>query len=221
MDLNLIGSIIALAGGLIAFLYGLYRSMNGVGALYFRILTFAVGCFTLGRLYEILYTICFGELTALVHLGQLGTLTMSIFMMTASRGTLDYMLDDRRREMRKYRLIPIIFPVVFIGVGVCIHLVGNEDSARHLIAGVIAIVMMITVYFEGKHLIFPDEGLEFAASMRITNASSLVFNFVAYAMLSAFIADTPVVYLMMGVISAICSVTLIISADKGVKKWQA
>lgn len=221
MDLKLIGQIIAMAGGLIALIYGLYRSMNGVGSLYFRILTFAVGCFTLGRLYEILYVLCVGELTALAHIGQLGTVTMSLFMMTASRGTLDSMLDDRRKELRKYRVIPLLFSAVFCGFGVWLMLVGDKDPVKLVISGTVALVMMVTVYFEGKHLIFPDEGLEFAASMRMTNTSSLIFNFAAYAMLSPFIEGIPAVYFSLGIISAVCAVTIILSADKGVKKWQA
>ena len=221
MDLNFWGAIAALAGGLIALVYGLYRSMNGVGALYFRILTFAIGCFTLGRLYEVLYVLCVGELTALAHVGQLGTVTMSLFMMTASRGTLDSMLDDRRPELRKYRLIPVLFPLVFAGVALWLTLVGNHDSAGLMISGVVALVMMVTVYFEGKHLLFPDEGLAFAASMRVPNASSLIFNFAAYAMLSTYIAGLPAVYFSLGLITAVCAVLIILSADKGVKRWQA
>ena len=220
MNLASLGSVMALAGGLFAFCYGLYRSMNGVGALYFRILTFAVGCFTLGRLYEVLYMICVGELTAPAHIGQLGTVTMSLFLMTANRGTLDDMLDDRRKELRKYRIIPILFPVLFACVAIPISCIGHGGFVWHLISGIVGIVMMITVYFEGKHLLFPDEGLMFAESTRLTNAAGLVFNLVAYVMLSPFAAGTPALYFALGIVSAVCVILMICSADRGVKRWQ-
>ncbi len=221
MDLNLMGSIVAMVGGLIALIYGLYRSMNGVGALYFRILTFAVGCFALGRMYEVLYVLCVGKMTELANLGQLGTVTMSLFMMTANRGSLDYMLDDRRKELRKYRLIPLVFPLLFACFGLWLILSGCKDSTGTMISGFVALVMMVTVYFEGKHLIFPDEGLNFAASMRITNASSMVFNFAAFAMLSMDVKSLSAVYFSLGVVVAIISIVIIVSADKGVRRWQA
>ena len=221
MDMNLIGSIVAMAGGLIALIYGLYRSMNGVGALYFRILTFAVGCFALGRMYEVLYVLCVGKMTELANLGQLGTVTMSLFMMTANRGSLDYMLDDRRKELRKYRLIPLVFPLLFACFGLWLILSGSKESTEILISGFVALVMMVTVYFEGKHLIFPDEGLHFAESMRITNASSMVFNFASFAMLSTNVASSPALYFSLGIVAAVFSVVIIVSADKGVRRWQA
>ena len=222
MYLQITGTVIALTGAVAAFIYGMTRSFRINSALYAQIMVFAAGCFMLGRLYETVCYITFGELPGRAHIGYNGTLGMVLFLLAGSRGRLDSLVDDGRKELRRYRLIPLAMSLamlIFMIAAVC----GGEQTKHYgqtavlVIAG---ILMMITMYYEFKHLIFPDEGLNFVNPIRGANISALILNLSAYGLLYAQMERVDLLYLIMAVIAAVSCVALVVTADKGVMAWK-
>ena len=214
------GSFIAMVGAIVALVYGLSsifrRKSKG---LFFQIMVLGVGAFALGRFYEVLCFTTQGILPERAHLGYMGTVDMAIFFLTASRGSMDDLLDDRREEFRKYRRSALIAPVCMAAVTACAILIGDKHLGQKVILALAGSVMMFSVYYECKHLMLPDEGLHFVENIRWTNLAAIVLNFSALGMLYTQMMRIQTVYLLLSVFSVIAAIVLIVTTEKGVRAW--
>ncbi len=222
MNLQLIGTSIALAGGLLALVYGLSHDFRTKRALYAQIMVFAVGCFMLSRLYEVVCILSFSALPGRAHVGYMGTVGMVLFLLAGSRGRMDDLIDDRRKELQRYRLLPLI-PSAAAGLMTVLSLLPGGTQGHYgqlAILVLVGVLMMVTVYYECKHLIFPDEGLNFVHPIRGANLSSILLNFSAFGLLYTQMAGYDTVYVILAVIAAASGIALVVTADKGVKAWR-
>ena len=217
--MQLYATAIVFACGIAVLIYGVIGILSGTRALYYQILTFAVGAFTLGRLYEILTFLTAGELPDRAHLGLMGTIGMAVFFLTASKGTMDAVIDDRRKELARYRLMGLIAPICMVCLVVPTVLIGEKRHGQIFILVLEGVIMLFSLYFEFKHLIFPDEGLEFAKNIRSANIFAIVLSFTSYIMLYTQMMNIDIVYTIACVIAGASAIGLIFSAKKGVASW--
>ena len=172
----------------------------------------------LSRVFQFLTFLTIGNLPSGFHVGTLGVVGGFLFFLSANYGQMDRLLDDGAPENRKYRIIPIIAPVVLGGIYASLFLIPAAAKQR-LIYCVMMAVMMFASYFNLKHFIFPDVEFGIIRSIRGYNLIALLL-----AVLSAgeivMLSLNAMIPLMI-VYVAICAVSVAIVPilERGAKKW--
>ena len=111
--------------------------------------------------------VCLGE-TEVFHLGMLGPVGCFVFLFSASFGQIDGLGDDRNPRMRRFRLIPLIFPTLYIGLYV-LDILSPVHLSVKIIHTFLLLLIAATVYYNFKHLIIPDVTYGIFKSMRKYN----------------------------------------------------
>lgn len=148
-------------------LWGLIYSHCVRMALFFKIVLFGEGCILLGELFTVAMYVCLGE-TEVFHLGMLGPVGCFVFLFSASFGQIDGLGDDRNPRMRRFRLIPLIFPTLYIGLYV-LDILSPVHLSVKIIHTFLLLLIAATVYYNFKHLIIPDVTYGIFKSMRKYN----------------------------------------------------
>ena len=90
------GVVVLLSIG--ALIYGLYMMITRKPPLYFQLSMAAVACLLLGYIFDICYYIVHGFLQEGYMIGYLGSIGSFLFLLTASVGYMDGILDDGTRR---------------------------------------------------------------------------------------------------------------------------
>ena len=102
---------------LAAAIWGAVISFGKRSALFLQIVACGLGCMALGNVFVFALQItaveeAFRSISGGFHIGLLGYFGLFAFLFSASFGQIDGLGDDRSQELRKYRLIALIAPVV-------------------------------------------------------------------------------------------------------------
>lgn len=198
-------------------LWGLIYSHRVRMALFFKIVLFGEGCILLGELFTVAMYVCLGE-TEVFHLGLLGPVGCFAFLFSASFGQIDGLGDDRNPRMRRFRLIPLIFPTLYIGLYV-LDILSPVNLSVKIIHTFLLLLIAATVYYSFKHLIIPDVTYGIFKSMRKYNLLVLCISalFTVRVLFSDYgmdMAENIIVLLLAAAFLLLLPITA-----KGVRKW--
>ena len=206
----------ALAGLLI----GLLSFFNKRQPLYSQLVTLAVGCAFLGRLYNIVVLICDGAIPRSFNTGVLATVGFFMFIFSANYGEIDSLCEKKLPGNRKYSFIALAAPVLLETEAVLIvAFSGGSLVLRLTYAGVLTFIML-AAYFNLKHLLIKDVKGGFVGSIRGYNLIALLLEllYAAEIVFDAFDMYKPksIVYLLMSV----CLVAIIPVLKKEISNWK-
>ena len=161
--------------------------------------------------------VCLGE-TEVFHLGMLGPVGCFVFLFSASFGQIDGLGDDRNPRMRRFRLIPLIFPTLYIGLYV-LDILSPVHLSVKIIHTFLLLLIAATVYYNFKHLIIPDVTYGIFKSMRKYNLLVLCISalFTVRVLFSDYginMAENIIVLLLAATFLLLLPITA-----KGVQKW--
>ena len=167
--MTLFSTLIIVFASAVAFFSGLTKILKHKGvALYYQLIVAAAGCLMLGKVYELTNIIIIGELPNTFHIGYLGAIACFLFLLSANYGQIDSLIDTRGSELRKYRVISMIAPVLLIIMGIF-----AIQHIELLEIKIITIVTILPIVFAArlslKHIIIPDPGDGFIKAIRPTN----------------------------------------------------
>ncbi len=186
--------------------------------LFYNIVMCGIGCMLLGELFYVVFTLCYGNADGQFHLGMLGTLGCFAFFLSASYGQIDGLGDNRKREYRKYRLIPLVYPALYIGLYVFVLLCGVGGAMAVFYA--FAFILMAAVsYYNLKHLIIPDVDFGIFTVMRRYNILVLVFCGLYTASVTLTAMGLERVSHITSLLLALDFLALPFITAKGVEKW--
>ena len=219
MKLTLLANIITCAGALVGFVYGAFRFFHPKAAVYTQMVTFACLVILFGRLYQIIRIVTVGELAERFHLGVLGMIGSILFLFAANFGVMDSLVDDGSKELRKYRLIPLAAPALVLAAWLAIFCFADDSIPTKIVTGVISVCVMLASYFNLKHLIIPDVAFGVIRSIRQYNLLALIYEFLCFAEMIAQIRNREIITLIVGILAGILLPFIILSVDRGGKKW--
>lgn len=157
------------------FLYLISKIYKKKVALYLKIYIAAIGCFSLGKLYEYVTIYSFGALPSGFNLKYVCIFGSYLFLTSANFGVMNHIMDDGSKELRKYRLISSIAPLcIIIFMVINIHLVANKTLK--IVYGLLALPIALSSYYSLKQLILPDMGFMFLKLVKPCNIISLVLS---------------------------------------------
>ena len=221
MNLFLIANIIACAGALGGFAYGAIRFFRPRAAIYPQMVTLACGVIAFGRLYQIIRIVTINDVLEHFHLGILATVGSLLFLFAANFGAIDSLVDDGSAALRKYRIIPLAAPAVVLIDYLTLFLFADQPTLTKVIAGIISVVVGAASYFNLKHLIIPDVDYGVVRCLRQYNLLALIYEFLCLADLIAQSREREFAAFLFGILIGIILPLIVISVDRGVKKWSA
>ena len=219
MELILIANIITCVGAFAGFLYGAVRFFRPRTAVYAQMITLASGCMAFGRLYQVIRIITIGDSFQRFHLGLLGVIGCLVFLFSANYGLMDGIADDGSEALRKYRIIPVSVSVVAAAVYLVFFLFTDLAVTIKIAAFFVAVFVIGASYFNLKHFIFPDVEYGVIRCLKTYNLLALVFEFLCLVEMIFLSRDLEILVLVTGILMGVILPAIVISVDRGIKKW--
>ena len=202
----------------ISFTYGAIRFFKKGKALYLQMIVGGIGCMMLSRAFQFITLLTCGSIPKGFHIGMLGMVGGFLFFLSANYGQMDKLLDDGARENRKYRLIPLLAPIVLAGIYASLFFIPVTADNR-AIYGVMTAIIMFASYFNLKHLIFPDVEFGIIRNIRGYNLIALLLALLCTCEILALALNLQIMLLILYAAICVVSVAIVPILEKGVKKW--
>lgn len=213
-----IGDLVVLLMSIAALVYGVKRLLSKKIALYFQLIIGAVGCHILGYCFDLCELLTKSSVTDGFNIGYLGNVGCFLFLITANFGCMDGIIDDGSSGIKKFRFIALIAPL-FVALLYIPNLFLDVTSARLIIYAAIWIAAMFCAYLNLKHVIIPDMGFGFVRAIRPFNISVLCFIALKLVYLTLRCYSDWILLVIAGVLLGASVISMIVMAERGVKKW--
>ena len=202
----------------VSFTYGVIRFFKKGKALYLQMIVGGLGCMMLGRLFQFVTLMTRGMLPEGFHIGALGIVGGFLFFLSANYGQMDKLLDDGARENRKFRLIPLLAPIVLAGLYASLFFI-PATAGNRTIYGVMTAVIMFASYFNLKHLIFPDVEFGIIRNIRGYNLIALLLALLCVCEIVVLALNLQILLWILYAAICVVSIAIVPILEKGVKKW--
>lgn len=219
MNLILIANIITCICALIGFIYGIIKFFKPKKAVYPQMITLAVGCMAFGRLYQVVRLLTGGEILNSFQLGLFGIIGSLMFLFSANYGAIDSLADDGSKEFTKYRIVSVAAPLVAAALYFIFIFAADTAKLTKIIYGIITVFVMLASYFHLKHLIFPDVDFGVINCLKPYNLLALIYSFICMAEMILLNANSEIGILLVGVVMGGLLIGIVISVERGIKKW--
>ena len=220
MKLYLIANIIGFVCALFGFIFGGIKFFRPRQALYAQMITLALGCNAFGRLFYIVRLLTGGFITGSVQLGFFGIVGSFMFFFSSNFGTLDSLLDDKSKEFKKFRLISLIAPAVFLAMYILFFLTADISTIWKILGAVLTIFAAMSAYYNLKHLIFPDVDFGVVKCLRPYNLLVLVYTLSVFVECIGLSRDNAVLTLICCIVTGVISTAMMPLIVRGLKKWR-
>jgi hypothetical protein len=179
----------------------------------------AMASHALGSIYHMCQTLTSDDFVEGFTPAYLGRIGFFLFIITASYGQLDRIVDDGSSKMRPARLIALIAPVCAMLLYIPNALMEDVPMATKVVYALVWLPAIISVYFNLKHAIVPDLDFGFIKAIKLYNIFVLLLSFSELLSLTTWNYYYPIPRAIASIVFGalcICSMTF---AKKGVKKW--
>lgn len=214
-----IAELFPLFATLFSFIYGLNKFFKKRKPLFLQSITMAMGCHALGSIYHLCQTLTNETIIEGFTPAYLGRIGFFLFLIAASYGQMDRIVDDGSKKIRPTRYIALIAPilaaVLFIPNATMIDLPIETKIAVSLVW----LPAMVAVYYNLKHSIIPNVDYGFVKAIKPYNILATCLGFAELLCLTAWNYFYNTQLIIFSVIFAILCVTTMIVAKKGVEKW--
>lgn len=214
-----ISLLIPLFTALFSFIYGLRHFFKKGKPLFLQSLTLAMGSHALGSVYQLcLSAVGHTTLDGFIptHLGRMG---FFLFLLTASYGQLDRIVDDRTPPMRPAQWIALVAPVCAALLYIPIWQAEGVSIETKMAYAVVWLPCVFSVYYNGKHAIIPDLDFNFIKAIRPYNLLAVCLSFAELICLITWQYLSAVAMAVAAcAFGALCLCT-VVAARKGVEKW--
>ena len=215
-----IAEILPLIAALVAFVYGITHFFEKGKPLCMQSITLAMASHALGSIYHLCQTVARG---ALVQEGftpaYLGRIGFFLFILTASYGQLDRIVDDGTPKMRRARILSLIAPALAVLLYIPNALIEDVAVGTKVTYGLVWIPAIACVYFNLKHAIIPDFDFGFVKAIKPYNVSVLLLSFSELLCLTAWDYYYPIPLAISAIVFSALCVCTIVCAKRGVEKW--
>ena len=221
MDLNtyLISNIITCVCALIGFVYGIVKFMKADVPAFAKMVTMAPGCMAFGGLYQIIRLWIVRDITGEFQLGYLAYIGSMLFLLSASWGQIDKAVDNKSKELKKYRLIPLIAPVAIAAAYAVIAALVEVSTLNKVTGSIVSVLAMLLGYISLKHLIFPADDSGLVGALKMYNILSLAYSLCCVAQMVALAMNSEILTLIVAIIVGAILLLIVPAVEKGVKKW--
>ena len=214
-----IAELVPLAATMFSLIYGLKHFFKKGKPLFLQSITMAMASHALGSVYHICQSLTSDDIVEGFTPAYLGRIGFFLFLLTASYGQLDRIVDDGSSKMRPARILALAAPVMAILLYIPNALIDDVTIATKIVYALVWIPSIFCVYFSLKHAIIPDLDFGFIKAIKPYNVFALLLSFSELLCLTAWDYYDPVpMAIAAAVFGALCVCTMLF-AKKGVEKW--
>ena len=214
-----IAELVPLSATLFSFIYGIRNFFKKGKPLFLQSITMAMGCHALGSIYHLCQTLTTKSVLEGFTPAYLGRIGFFLFLITASYGQLDRIVDDGSAKIKPARRIAIIAPVIAALLYIPNAFMEDLPTQTKISALMVWLPALVSVYFNLKHAIIPDFDFGFIKAIKPYNLLALALSIAELCCLTAwdYFYNAPLV--ITSVIFAIICVSTMLVAKKGAEKW--
>ena len=161
-----IAELVPLFAALFSFMFGLHHFFKKGKPLFLQSITMAMGCHALGSIYHLCQTIATEEVLEGFTPAYLGRIGFFLFLITASYGQMDRIVDDGSRAIRPCRLIALIAPLLAVLLYLPNGLMEDLPLATKIAVSLVWLPAVFSVYYNTKHAIIPNLDFGFIKAIR-------------------------------------------------------
>jgi hypothetical protein len=200
-------------------LYGLKYFFKKGKPLFLQSVTMAMASHTLGSIYHLCQTLTTEDVVEGFTPAYLGRIGFFLFILTASYGQLDRIVDDGSYKMRRARIIALIAPILAVLLYIPNAIIDDVSIATKIVYAFVWIPAIISVYFNLKHAIIPDFDFGFIKAIKTYNVFVLCLGFAELLCLTAWDYYYPLQVAISSIVFGVLCVCTMVAAKKGVEKW--
>ena len=214
-----IAELAPLFATMFSFIYGLKHFFKRGKPLFLQTITLAVGCHALGSIYHLCQALTSDALIEGFTPAYLGRIGFFLFIITASYGQMDRIVDDGSPKMKPCRRIALIAPICAALLYIPNCIIDDVPIQTKVVYALVWVPAVIAVYFNLKHAIIPNMDFGFIKAIKPYNILTLCLCFSELICLTAWDYYNAMLLALSAVVfSALCICTMI-AAKKGVEKW--
>ena len=179
----------------------------------------AMGCHALGSIYHLCQTIATQTVLEGFTPAYLGRIGFFLFLITASYGQMDRIVDDGSKRTRPSRYIALIAPICAILLYLPNGIMEDLPIPTKIAVLLVWVPGVVSVYYNLKHSIIPDCDFGFIKAIKPYNILATCLGFAELICLTAwdFLYSIPLV-IAAALFATFCIAT-VITAKKGAEKW--
>lgn len=215
-----IAELVPLSAALFSFIYGLNKFFKKGKPLFLQSITMAMGCHALGSIYHLCQTLTTETVLEGFTPAYLGRIGFFLFLLAASYGQMDRIVDDGSKEIKPSRYIALIAPflaaLLYIPNAIIIELPLKTKIAVFLVW----LPAVFAVYYNFKHSIIPDFDFGFIKAIKPYNVLATCLGFAELLCLTAWDYFYNTQLVICSFVFAILCVAMMIVAKKGAEKWK-
>ena len=214
-----IAELVPLSATLFSFIYGIRNFFKKGKPLFLQSVTMAMGCHALGSIYHLCQTLTTKSVLEGFTPAYLGRIGFFLFLITASYGQLDRIVDDGSAKIKPARRIAIIAPVIAALLYIPNAFMEDLPTQTKISVLMVWLPALVSVYYNLKHAIIPDFDFGFIKAIKPYNFLALALSIAELCCLTAwdYFYNAPLV--ITSVIFAIICVLTMLVAKKGAEKW--
>lgn len=223
MDLEIICVVIAeivpLFATLFSLIYGLKHFFKKGKPLFLQTITMAMASHMLGSIYHLCQSLTSDTLIEGFTPAYLGRIGFFLFIITASYGQMDKIVDDGSHNMKPSRYIALIAPIVAALLYIPNGLMEEVPIQTKIVYALVWIPAVVAVYFNLKHAIIPNRDFGFIKAIKPYNLLALCLSFSELVCLTAWDYYEMVPLAVSSVVFGALCINTMIAAKKGAEKW--
>ena len=214
-----IAELVPLFATLCSFIYGLNKFFKKGKPLFLQSITMAMGCHALGSIYHLCQTLTTEEVLEGFTPAYLGRIGFFLFLIAASYGQMDRIVDDGSEKIKPSRYIALIAPVCAVLLYLPNGMMEDLPIETKIAALLVWIPAIFSVYYNLKHAIIPDFDFGFIKAIRLYNIFALCLGFAELLCLTAwdYLYNTQLV--ICTIVFALLCVAMMHAAKEGAEKW--
>ena len=184
-------------------------------------ITIALGCASLGRLYNIVKIITEDGVPMTFNAGVLATIGCFMFLFSANFGEMDSLCDMSYPHNKAISIAALAAPAMLISAAAVIVIFGYYSAVLRITYAVEILFISLASYFNCKHLFIRDDEYGIFTNIRGYNLLSLLLGFfyTAELVMDIFeiIRPKSILYILMSA----CLLGIVPVLNKGFTRWRS
>ena len=214
-----IAEIAPLLATLFSFIYGLRHFFKKGKPLFLQSITMAMASHALGSVYHLCQSLTSDTLIEGFTPAYLGRIGFFLFLITASYGQMDKIVDDGSPKMKPSRYIALIAPICAVLLYIPNYIIEDVPIETKIVYALVWIPAVVAVYFNLKHAIIPNMDFGFIKAIKPYNILTLCLSFSELVCLTTWDYYEMIPLAASSIVFGAFCISMMISAKRGAEKW--
>lgn len=197
------------------FIYAVVKYFKPKAPLLWKLVVCSLGCMMLGRLFTVILFLTSREIFSDINVGRFGVIGGFFFLLSASYGQMNGLVDGGEKKYRKYRLISMLAPAVIVTIYIPLFI----SKSAIIINAATCLLLSLCSYFNLKHLIMPDINMGILKLIRGYNFLALSLTVLSALETCLSIPNSAVILAIVSILISIVYIIIVPILVKGAKKW--